>query len=61
MFEGAATVDPKKLERLHEALGLLEKYLDNKQYATGDSITVADHALAASVGTIDESGTVKNE
>jgi len=55
MFSGAE-VDPAKLEKLQEALGYLNGFLEGQEYATGDVITIADHALAASVSTFKAGG-----
>lgn len=54
-FENKAP-EAKKLEELHTALGHLEAYIGNNKYTTGDSITIADHALAASVETFKATG-----
>ncbi|XP_076034907.1 glutathione S-transferase 1-like [Oratosquilla oratoria] len=48
--------EPEKLEKLQEALGWLEGFLSGHDYAVGDSLTVADCVLAASVETIDAAG-----
>jgi len=48
--------DAKNLEAVHKALGHLEAYIGNHKYATGDSITIADHSLASTVETIKYTG-----
>lgn len=55
MFQSSA-IDPSKLEKLQEALGWLNSYLDGHNYLTGSSITIADHAVVASVSTFDAAG-----
>jgi len=54
-FHGAAK-DPAALASLQEALGWLDASLKGRLYACGDDVTIADHALAASVSTIKASG-----
>ncbi|KAF2361042.1 Glutathione S-transferase C-terminal [Trinorchestia longiramus] len=53
--EGAA-VNPDKLTALVEALGWLDGYLDGNDYIAGSDITIADHALVATVSTIVATG-----
>lgn len=48
-----AEPDPEKLKKLHEALGWLDGHLAGHDWAVGDHITVADHALVASVSTFE--------
>lgn len=55
MFAGAS-FDEEKKKKLDEALGFLDKFLEGKTFAAGDSITVADASLAASVSTIEIAG-----
>ena len=55
MFRGEK-LDPEKLEKLKEAFGYLNTYLDGHRFAVGNSITIADHALVASVSTFVETG-----
>ena len=55
MKEGAAPND-SDLERVQEALGWLDNDLGENDYAVGDSITLADIALASTVSTIQEVG-----
>merc|ERR1711942_20540 len=51
MFRGQDKPDPEKLEKLNEAFGWLNGWLEGKKYITGDTVTVADHSLVASVST----------
>ncbi|KAJ8945994.1 hypothetical protein NQ318_017110, partial [Aromia moschata] len=51
IFEGAS-LDPAKLEKLKEALNFLDSFLANSKYAAGDSLTLADLSLVASVSTL---------
>ncbi|KAL1139450.1 hypothetical protein AAG570_006434 [Ranatra chinensis] len=55
MFGGAA-YDEEKAKKLDEALGFLDGFLSKSAWATGDKITLADCALAASVSTIEAVG-----
>ncbi|ROT71141.1 glutathione S-transferase [Penaeus vannamei] len=56
MFFGQEKVDPTKLEKLHEALGWLDGFLAGHDWAVGNSVTVADFVLVASVSTFEVSG-----
>merc|ERR1711915_755813 len=51
MFRGQEKPDPEKLEKLNEAFGWLNGWLEGKKFITGDNVTVADHSLVASVST----------
>nr|QHU79944.1 glutathione S-transferase D13 [Bemisia tabaci] len=57
MFAGAPR-DTAKLAKLEEAFGFFDTMLEGSIYAAGDTITVADAALAASVSTIEAVGVV---
>merc|ERR1711915_32582 len=56
LFRGANKPDPEKLEKLQEALGWLNGFLEGDDYAVGNSVTVADHTLVASVSTFEAAG-----
>lgn len=43
--------DPEKFKKIEEAFAFLDIFLDGQQYAAGDSLTLADIALVASVST----------
>ncbi|XP_062703332.1 glutathione S-transferase 1-like isoform X2 [Aedes albopictus] len=48
---------PKELEKLDQAVALLDKFLDGKKFiAGGDSLTVADISILATVTTFDVAG-----
>ncbi|KAG0713704.1 Glutathione S-transferase 1, isoform C [Chionoecetes opilio] len=47
-------LNPEKLERLQEALGWLDGFINGHKFVAGDNITVADHTLLATVSTIKE-------
>lgn len=47
---------PAKLEKLQAALGILDGFIGNNDYATGDTLTLADLALVSSVSTFEISG-----
>lgn len=48
-----APADPEKYQKLEEAFGFLNTFLEGSKYAAGDSLTLADLALVASVSTIE--------
>ena len=56
LFGGLAAPEADKLEKVHEALGWLDGYLDGQDYAAGDTVTIADHSLVASVATFAATG-----
>lgn len=56
LFRGQEKPDPEKLEKLHEALGWLNMWLEGKSYISGDNVTVADHSLVATVSTFVATG-----
>ena len=56
MFRGATTPPLDKLEKLQEALGWLNGFLDGHSYCVGNSITVADHVLIATVSSLAAAG-----
>ena len=55
MFE-EGKLEPANLVKLQEALGMFNTFLEGRQYAAGDSITVADHSLIATVSTMEDCG-----
>ena len=40
-----------KLEKFQEALGVLNELLTDSSYVTGNTVTIADHVLLATVAT----------
>jgi len=48
--------DPEKLTKIHDALAYLDKYLEGHFFAVANRITIADHALVASVSTFEAIG-----
>ena len=48
MYNGTSG-DPQKANALKQALDYLDFYLEGSDYAAGDSLTIADFALLASV------------
>ncbi|GLG99317.1 Glutathione S-transferase 1-1 [Gryllus bimaculatus] len=52
IFAGAS-FDPDKLAKLEEAYFFLDKFLEGQSWIAGDSLTIADLAIAASVSTAD--------
>ncbi|XP_071514833.1 glutathione S-transferase 1-like isoform X2 [Panulirus ornatus] len=56
MFRNQDRPDPEKLDKLHEALGWLNSFLDGHDWVVGENITVADHVLVASVATFEAAG-----
>jgi len=53
---GATSVDPAKVKAIHEALDILENFLKKDKYAAGDSVTIADFALASVIATLQHCG-----
>ncbi|XP_023311254.1 glutathione S-transferase 1-1-like [Anoplophora glabripennis] len=53
---GGASFDPEKLEKLNEAFKFLDGFLANSEYAAGDTLTLADLSLVASVSTCEVTG-----
>jgi len=51
-----APADPEKLQKLKDAAGFLDTFLEGQTYAAGDTLTVADISLAATVSTLDVAG-----
>nr|WCC58220.1 glutathione S-transferase [Pharsalia antennata] len=48
-FYGASDFDPEKLEKVNEAFRFLDSFLADSEYAAGDTLTIADLSLVASV------------
>jgi glutathione S-transferase len=48
--------DPEKFKVMEGAVALLEQFLDGSEYAAGDSLTLADLSLVATISTYDVSG-----
>ena len=46
-----ASPDPEKMKKLEEAYQFLDKFLEGKEYVAGNSLTIADLAIIASVST----------
>lgn len=46
-----APADPEKMKKMEEAFGFLEIFLTGQDFAAGDSLTLADIALVATVST----------
>ncbi|XP_037951897.1 glutathione S-transferase 1-1-like [Teleopsis dalmanni] len=44
--------DPEKFKQMEVALGFFDTFLDGQTYAAGNSITIADFALVATVSTL---------
>ncbi|CAH1126818.1 unnamed protein product [Ceutorhynchus assimilis] len=56
LYFAGVPLDPAKLEKINEALKFLDTFLEGQTYAAGDSLTVADLALVASISTFDVVG-----
>ncbi|GBP40295.1 Glutathione S-transferase D1 [Eumeta japonica] len=50
---GGESADPKKLEKIEDALKLLDGFLDGQKYVAGSNLTVADLSLVASVSSFE--------
>nr|ADR30117.1 glutathione S-transferase delta [Locusta migratoria]AEB91971.1 glutathione S-transferase delta 1 [Locusta migratoria] len=48
---GGASYDPEKLKKLEEAYEFLNKFLEGSDWVAGNSITIADYTIMASVST----------
>ena len=46
---GGAPADAEKLEKCHESLGYLEKFLEGQNYVANNKLSVADLVLIPSV------------
>lgn len=55
-FRTKAPADPEKYQKIEEAIGFLNTFLDGHKYAAGEEITIADFALVATVSTIVDGG-----
>lgn len=56
MFFFKQPADPAKYRLMKIAVGFLETYLEGHDYAVGNSLTLADFSLAATIFTYDKSG-----
>lgn len=56
MFFFKQSADPAKYRLMKIAVGFLETYLEGHDYAVGDSLTLADFSLVATIATYDKSG-----
>jgi len=52
LFSNAKKADEKE-KRIHEALGFLETFLKSSDWVAGDSMTLADISLVASISTFE--------
>ncbi|XP_031352062.1 glutathione S-transferase D1-like [Photinus pyralis] len=50
---GNATPDPQKYKKVEEALQFLDTFLGADEYVAGDSLTLADFAIATTLSTFD--------
>lgn len=48
-----APANPDNLKKLEDAVGFLDKFLEGQEYSAGDSLTIADISLVATVSTLD--------
>lgn len=51
-----APANPDNLKKLEDAAGFLNTFLEKTEYAAGDSLTLADLALVATVSTLEVLG-----
>lgn len=50
--KGFTEVPKEKVDNIHEALRLTERFLEGKTYITGDTLTIADFCCAATVSSL---------
>ncbi|RZC35595.1 uncharacterized protein BDFB_005180 [Asbolus verrucosus] len=50
--EGKTTIDDKGKDAVYEAYAFLESFLEGRQWAAGDSVSIADYSLISSVSSI---------
>jgi len=48
--------NPDNLKKLEDAVGFLNTFLEGQTYAAGDTVTLADISLVATISTLDVSG-----
>lgn len=48
--------DPEKYQKLEEALGFFDKFLEGQKYAAGEEISIADFTLTITVSTFVDGG-----
>lgn len=51
-----APADPEKFKKMEEAVGFLDTFLNGQTYAAGDSLTLADISLVATISTYECAG-----
>lgn len=52
VFDGKTTIDQPDADKLVEAYGVLEAFLQGQKWVAGDFLSVADYSLATSAGSI---------
>uniref|UniRef100_A0A1L8E4M7 glutathione transferase n=1 Tax=Nyssomyia neivai TaxID=330878 RepID=A0A1L8E4M7_9DIPT len=52
-FENQAALDPAAYQKMEEAVGFLNTSLEGRLYVAGDSLTIADLAMVATISTYD--------
>jgi len=52
-FFAKAPADPEKFKKIQDAFDFLDKFLEGHTYVAGDSLTIADLSILASVSTYD--------
>jgi glutathione S-transferase len=55
IFKGQ-DAEPEKLEKINEALGYLNQFLEGQDWVAGDSLTIADISLVVSVSNSEVAG-----
>ncbi|RZC42909.1 GST N 2 domain containing protein [Asbolus verrucosus] len=53
IYQGKKTIDQKDLDVVAEIYSLVEVFLQGKRWIAGDSVTIADYSLIASVTSLD--------
>ena len=56
VFQGVKQIDIKRRDSVYAAVELLNTYLEGNKFATGNTITIADHCLMSSMASLMAAG-----